>query len=156
MHPATLNVSDFFPHRHPFLLIDQVESIGEGRAVATKAVTRTEPWFTGHFPDRPVFPGVLLLEAMAQTGRFLNSLDRRLISARLARIDSVKFFREVVPGETIRMEAWRIGELGALSKFHVDANVRGERCASAEFSVHSVMGELDGDSSTSELGSALA
>jgi 3-hydroxyacyl-[acyl-carrier-protein] dehydratase len=145
MEPQDLNIPDLFPHRHPFLLVDKIESLTDGRAVAIKAVTRSEPWFTGHFPDRPVFPGVLMLEAMAQTGRFLDSLDRELLSARLARIDSVKFFREVVPGEVIRMEARRIGALGALSKFHVDATVDGHAAASADFYVHSVLGDVEND-----------
>ncbi|WP_374985620.1 hypothetical protein [Alicyclobacillus sp. SP_1] len=69
-------ISTYFPHRHPFLLIDKVECIEDGRAVTLKSVTRTEPWFTGHFPDHPVLPGVILLEAMAQTGRSTNRLER--------------------------------------------------------------------------------
>jgi 3-hydroxyacyl-[acyl-carrier-protein] dehydratase len=132
-------ISYYFPHRHPFLLIDRVEYIGDNRAVAIKTVTRTEPWFTGHFPDQSVLPGVILLEAMAQTGRFLNSLDEKMISTRLARIDSVKFLHEAVPGDVIHMEAQRIGELGHISKFHVTATINEEICASADFYVHTVM-----------------
>lgn len=135
----TLVIADYFPHRHPFLLIDRVTEISDGRAVAIKAVTSTEPWFTGHFPDNPVFPGVILLEAMAQTGRFLQSLEMELIFARLARIDSVKYFREALPGDIIRMEAKRLVELGELSKFHVEATIDEEPCAQADFSVHTIM-----------------
>jgi 3-hydroxyacyl-[acyl-carrier-protein] dehydratase len=135
-----LAMADYFPHRHPFLLIDKVISIEEGRAVSIKAVTSTEPWFTGHFPDNPVLPGVILLEAMAQAGRFLNSLELDLVSARLARIDSVKFFSEARPGDVIQLTAERIVQLGNMSKFHVDASIDGKTCAQADFSVHTIMG----------------
>ena len=137
-------VADFFPHRYPFLLVDRVEEAGPERAVAVKAVTATEPWFPGHFPERPVLPGVILLEAMAQTGRFLKPLDRELVSSRLARIDAVKFFREAVPGDVIRMEATTEAELGEVSKYRVVASIDGEPCATAQFTVHSILGSPEG------------
>lgn len=145
--PTQLLVSDYFPHKHPFLLIDRVESINEDQVVAIKAVTQTEPWFTGHFPDRAVLPGVIILEAMAQTGRFLSSLDDVMVSARLARIDSVKFMREAVPGDVLRMEARRAGSLGSISKFHVQATIDGQLCAQADFTTHTVMIPATGPSS---------
>lgn len=132
-------ISAYFPHRHPFLLIDKVECIEDGRAVTLKSVTRTEPWFTGHFPDHPVLPGVILLEAMAQTGRFLRPISNKLVIARLARIDSARFYRQVLPGGVVRMEAKRLAEFGSISQFHVSATVSGEMCASAQFYVHAVM-----------------
>ncbi|MEA5453698.1 3-hydroxyacyl-ACP dehydratase FabZ [Sinomonas sp. JGH33] len=138
--PASM--ADFFPHRHPFLLIDRVEEAGSERAVAVKAVSATEPWFAGHFPERPVLPGVILLEAMAQVGRFLKPLDRELVSSRLARIDGVRFVREAVPGDVIRMEAVREAELGEVSKYRVTASIDGEPCAAAQFTVHTVLSSV--------------
>lgn len=132
-------IAGYFPHRHPFLLVDRVEEAGPQRAVAVKAVTATEPWFTGHFPERPVLPGVILLEAMAQVGRFLQPLERELVSSRLARIDSVRFLREAVPGDVIRMTATADGELGEISKFSVVATIGEDRCATASFTVSAVL-----------------
>lgn len=132
-------IADFYPHRHPFLLVDRIEEASASRAVGIKAVTATEPWFTGHFPERPVLPGVILLEAMAQVGRFLKPLDRDLVSSRLARIDAVKFHREAVPGDVVRMVATTEGEFGDLSKYAVEATIDGEACASACFTVSAVL-----------------
>lgn len=131
----SIDIPRLFPHRHPFLLIDRVLSIGPDSAIAAKAITRSEPWFTGHFPDDPVLPGVIMLEAMAQMGRFLTPLDHELVSSRLARIDAVRFFREARPGDVLRMEAQRLGQFGQLSKFHVDATIDGEPCTTADFLV---------------------
>lgn len=154
--PSQLRVGDYFPHKHPFLLIDRVESIDEDRVVAIKAVTQTEPWFTGHFPERAVLPGVILLEAMAQTGRFLNPLDEVMVSARLARIDAVKFIREAVPGDLLRMEARRAGSLGSINKYTVRVTIDGHPCAQADFTTHTVMvpaAESSLDNSTAGVGS---
>lgn len=136
---ADHQIADFYPHRHPFLLVDRIEEAGESRAVGIKAVTATEPWFTGHFPEHPVLPGVILLEAMAQVGRFLKPLDRELVSSRLARIDGVKFHKEAVPGDVVRMVATTEGEFGDLSKFKVTASIDGELCATASFTVSAVL-----------------
>ncbi|WP_211129081.1 3-hydroxyacyl-ACP dehydratase FabZ [Sinomonas albida] len=136
------SMAEYFPHRHPFLLLDRIEEAGPDRAVAIKAVSATEPWFTGHFPGRPILPGVILLEAMAQVGRFLKPLDQELISSRLARIDGVRFVREAVPGDVIRMEAVRKGELGEVSKYGVTARIDGGLCAAAQFTVHSVLSNV--------------
>ncbi|MDQ4492204.1 3-hydroxyacyl-ACP dehydratase FabZ [Sinomonas sp. ASV486] len=141
---TTQTIAHFYPHRHPFLLVDRIEEAGPDQAVGIKAVTATEPWFTGHFPERPVLPGVILLEAMAQVGRFLKPLDRELLSSRLARIDAVKFLREAVPGDVVRMVATSEGELGDVSKYKVVASVDDEPCASAQFTVHSVLAPVAG------------
>jgi 3-hydroxyacyl-[acyl-carrier-protein] dehydratase len=95
------------PHRYPFLLIDRVLELEQGkRVVAVKAVTANEPQFTGHFPGRPIMPGVLMVEAMAQAGAVaVLSLDEnRGKLALFAGIDECRFRRTVVPGDTLRIE----------------------------------------------------
>ena len=95
------------PHRHPFLMVDRiVECNGKDRIVGVKCVAMNEPCFQGHFPGKPVFPGVLQLEAMAQTaGVLLNVLagaEGQL--AYYLGVDKAKFRRQVVPGDVLRME----------------------------------------------------
>lgn len=97
------------PHRYPFLLVDRVLEIDDERIVAIKNVTINEPQFTGHFPDTPVFPGVLIVEAMAQASGILafksrgRTLDDGYIYY-LAGTDKTKFKRSVVPGDQLRLE----------------------------------------------------
>ncbi len=103
------DIMRILPHRYPFLLIDRVVELEPGvRAVALKAVTANEPQFTGHFPERPIMPGVLLIEAMAQAGGVLvfQTDPERMQSylVYLAGLDNVKFRRPVVPGDQVRLE----------------------------------------------------
>jgi 3-hydroxyacyl-[acyl-carrier-protein] dehydratase len=95
------------PHRYPFLLIDRVVELEPGRrVVAIKNVTANEPQFTGHFPERPIMPGVLMVEALAQAGAVavLSLPEYRGKLALFAGIDSCRFRRTVLPGDTLRME----------------------------------------------------
>jgi len=95
------------PHRYPFLLIDRVVELEPGkRVVALKNVTANEPQFTGHFPERPIMPGVLMVEALAQTGAVavLSLPEYRGKLALFAGIDECRFRRTVLPGDTLRME----------------------------------------------------
>jgi 3-hydroxyacyl-[acyl-carrier-protein] dehydratase len=95
------------PHRYPFLLIDRVLELEMGkRVVAIKAVTANEPQFTGHFPERPIMPGVLMVEAMAQAGAVavLSLPENRGKLALFAGIDECRFRRTVLPGDTLRIE----------------------------------------------------
>ena len=100
-------IMKILPHRPPFLLIDRVEEIVEGeKIVAVKNVTKNEPYFMGHFPQEPVMPGVLIVEAMAQAGAVavLSMEQFKGKTAYFGGIDKAKFRRKVVPGDTLRIE----------------------------------------------------
>jgi UDP-N-acetylglucosamine acyltransferase len=133
------------PHRYPFLLIDRVVEIEPGkRIVAIKNITRNEPQFTGHFPDRPIMPGVLLCEAMAQAGGLLvsgtvnGSLDVEKAAAELflvlTTLDNVRFRRQVVPGDQVEIEVELVRKHRPLWKLKGRAMVEGQLAAEAEFS----------------------
>ncbi len=121
------------PHRYPFLLVDRVEILEGGkRVVGTKCVTADEPFFTGHFPEHPVMPGVLIVEAMAQTAAAMV-LSRPDFAGKLAYfmgIDGAKFRLPVFPGSVLRLhlEALRVGRIG---KFRGEAYVDGKLAAEA-------------------------
>ena len=97
-------IRELLPHRYPFLMVDKITEIGENYIVGIKNVTVNEPFFQGHFPQEPVFPGVFLLEAMAQTGGLLvlNTVDEpERYSTYFMKIDEVKFRQKVVPGDML-------------------------------------------------------
>ena len=97
-------IRNLIPHRHPFMLIDKVIDINKKQIVAIKNVTVNEPFFQGHFPEEPVMPGVLQVEAMAQTGGLLvlsTVDDPEKYSTYFMKIDNVKFRNKVVPGDTL-------------------------------------------------------
>lgn len=103
----TLQIQQIIPHRYPFLLIDRIVELEPGvRAVGIKNVTATEAHFQGHFPDYPVMPGVLQIEAIAQTGcvALLVQEEFRDKLALFAGLDNVRFKRQVKPGDTLRIE----------------------------------------------------
>ena len=110
--PKSLNIQDIMemlPHRFPFLLIDRVVELSDelDRVVAIKNVTMNEPFFVGHFPEEPVMPGVLIVEAMAQCSGIMvlsNVPDPENYSTYFMKIDGVKFKRKVVPGDTLQFE----------------------------------------------------
>ncbi len=100
-------IMSIIPHRQPFLLIDRVEEMEEGKSiVALKSVSYNEPFFAGHFPGEPVMPGVLIVEAMAQAGAVaILSLEQfRGRIGYFGALKNVKFKRKVVPGDTLRLE----------------------------------------------------
>ena len=105
---TTKQIMEIIPHRQPFLLIDTVEELESGmRAVAKKCVSYNEPFFGGHFPNEPVMPGVLIVEAMAQCSGILvlgDVPDPENYSTYFMKIDGVKFKRKVVPGDTLQFE----------------------------------------------------
>lgn len=124
------------PHRYPFLLIDRVLELEEGkRAVAIKNVTMNEPQFTGHFPGIPIMPGVLIIEALAQVGCVMAlrqpSAEGKIVL--FAGIDGVRFRRQVVPGDQLRLEVETLWVRGPLGRMKGKATVNGEIAAEGEF-----------------------
>ena len=131
--PATIR--ELIPHRYPFLLVDRVVEIEPGiRAVGIKNVTQNEPFFEGHFPDYPVMPGVLIVEAMAQVGAVgvmvLEEYRKKL--ALFAGIDGVRFRRQVIPGDTLAMEVEISRLKGRVGRGKGTATVESERVCEAE------------------------
>ena len=123
------------PHRPPFLFVDRLEACEPGqRAVGIKCVAANEPFLQGHFPGRPIFPGVLLLEALAQVGAVaLLSLPE--YAGRIAYfggVDRVRFRRPIVPGDVLRLEVEITRRHGRLGKGHGVATVDGARAAEAD------------------------
>lgn len=131
-------IQRIIPHRYPFLLVDRVEGIeGTERGVGIKNVTANEPQFQGHFPGMPVFPGVFMVEAMAQTAAVIVGVGMGLADKRIGvyfmAIDGVKFRRKVGPGDQLRMEVVTKRGGGKVWKFEGRATVDGELACEAEF-----------------------
>ena len=124
------------PHRYPFLLVDRiVETEGDIRVVGIKNVSINEPFFEGHFPGHPIMPGVLIVEAMAQTGGvlLLSGLERpeeKVVY--FMSLDGVKFRRPVVPGEQLRMEVRVVQNRGRTVSLRGEAFVDGALVAEAD------------------------
>lgn len=127
----------YLPHRYPFLLVDRVVEITAGEyIVAHKNLTVNEPFFQGHFPERPVFPGVLLVEAMAQAAGILGFYSQEKTvedgsTYYLAGADDVRFKRPCVPGDRITLRAEVLSTRRGIWKFGVSAHVDDEMAASA-------------------------
>lgn len=123
------------PHRYPFLLIDRVEIIEENKkAVGVKCVTANELFFHGHFPSKPVMPGVLIVEAMAQTSAamLMGLPEIRGRFAYFAGINKARFRRQVVPGEVLKLHITILRFKSRLAKVRGEAFVDGEPAAEAE------------------------
>ena len=117
MKLTTKEIMDIIPHRQPFLLIDTIEELEPGvRAVARKCVSYNEPFFAGHFPQEPGMPGVLIVEALAQTGAvaLLGKPENKGKIAYFGAINSAKFKNKVVPGDVLTLEVEIIKEKGPM------------------------------------------
>ena len=141
MSDTTVNIGEIMriiPHRYPFLLVDKVVDIVPNEsAVGYKNVTMNEPQFTGHFPNEPVFPGVLQIEALAQTaailvGKTLDLVDKNM-SVYFMGIDNVKFRKMVVPGDVLELRVTVTRAGGKVWKFHGEGFVDGQKASEADF-----------------------
>lgn len=135
----TADITALIPHRYPMLLIDRVVEIEPGtRATGIKAVTVNEPFFQGHFPGLPVMPGVLIVEALAQTAAALalHSLGGKAKDkvVYFMTISNAKFRRPVKPGDTLRLKVEIAQTRGQVSRFSGVAEVDGKPVAEADFS----------------------
>lgn len=131
-------IQRIIPHRYPFLLVDKVVEIdGTKSGVGIKNVTMNEPQFTGHFPDNPVFPGVMMVEAMAQTAAVIAGVGLDLADKNFGvyfmAIDGVKFRRMVRPGDTLRMHVETVRGGGKVWKFKGRATVEDDVACECEF-----------------------
>ena len=135
------------PHRYPFLLVDRAERYVPGESiVGFKCVSAAEPHFQGHFPENPVMPGVLIIEAMAQTGAILMSktLDADISNTLIyfMGVEQAKFRRPVRPGDVLEMPVEVTANRRGIFKFKGEARVNGVRCADATFSATSAPREV--------------
>lgn len=129
-------IMNILPHRYPFLLVDRILELEPGvRAVGIKNVTANEPQFTGHWPENPVMPGVLMLEAMAQVGGIflLSEAETAGKTAFFAGMDAIKFRRQVGPGDQLTITAELIRRKGGIGKVAVVAKVGDEVAVEGEF-----------------------
>ena len=135
-----VRILELLPHRYPFLLVDRIVEIdGDNSCVGIKNVTFNEPQFTGHFPSRPVFPGVLLIEAMAQTAGAICVLSRLVEQERpkqvfFMTIDKAKFRKPVMPGDRVELHMRKLNQRRNMWWYRGEAKVDGALVAEAEVS----------------------
>ncbi len=128
-------IRELLPHRYPMLLVDRVLELEPGQSiVAIKNVTANEPFFTGHYPYKPIMPGVLIIEAMAQTGGLVLQAPGSSLSGLplLVGVDNARFRRLVEPGDQLQMAVKVLRKGQKLSKVAAEASVGGEMAAQAE------------------------
>lgn len=135
------------PHRYPFLLVDRAEDFIAGESITgIKCVAASEPHFTGHFPENPVMPGVLIIEAMAQTGALLMSktLDADISNTLIffLGVDKARFRKPVRPGDVLEMPVRIVKNRRGVFMFEGEAKVNGVRVADASFSATSAAREI--------------
>ncbi len=130
-----MEIMKLLPHRYPFLLVDKIIEInGDDSAIGIKNVTANEPQFMGHFPGNPIMPGVLLIEAMAQTAGAICA--RKIVGETslvyFMTIDNARFRKPVVPGDRVEFHVTKQKQRGNIWKFHCDAIVDGQKVAEAD------------------------
>ena len=128
-------IMEILPHRYPFLLVDRVESVVPGEsAVAYKNVSMNESFFQGHFPGEPIMPGVLIIEALAQTGAIaiLSLPEYKGKIALFGGVDKLRFKRQVIPGDVLKLEVNIIKRKGSIGIGSAIATVNGEIAVKGE------------------------
>lgn len=129
------SIRQFLPHREPFLFVDDILEIRYKQyAIGVRTVGEDEPWIAGHFPGNPLFPGVLLIETMAQIGSFVFYAGEPDLSgpeSYLAQAEKVKFLKSVRPGQTLRCEGTFVSEFGSFAKVSCKASVGNETVCEA-------------------------
>ena len=133
-----LKVMRLLPHRYPFLLVDRIIEIdGDRSAIGIKNVTINEPHFQGHFPEQPVMPGVLIIEAMAQTAGaicILSTGEAKPSLVYFMTVDGAKFRKPVVPGDRLELHVKKVKQRGNIWRFACEGIVDGAKVAEAEIS----------------------
>lgn len=132
-----IEIQKILPHRYPFLLVDKITEIEKGKkAVGIKNVTVNEPFFQGHFPGNPIMPGVLIVESLAQVGAvmLLSLPENKGKLGVFTGINSMKFRRQVVPGDMLLLEAELVTYRHGMGKANVKATVDGAVAAAGEIS----------------------
>lgn len=132
---SNIEIRDIIPHRYPFLLVDKILEVEPGKsAVGIKNVTANEPFFQGHFPNFPIMPGVLMVEALAQTAGIAIAMQEESKGKLgvFAAIDALKIKKQVFPGDTLRMEAEIISNKMGVVKANVKASVDGKTAVEGE------------------------
>lgn len=130
-----MEIRNIIPHRFPFLLVDKVIEVEPGKSItAIKNVTANEPFFQGHFPDYPVMPGVLICEALAQTAGIAVGMQDEMKGklGLFASIDEFKLKRQIVPGDTLKLEAEILSCKMGIVKAKVTASVEGKIAAEGQ------------------------
>jgi 3-hydroxyacyl-[acyl-carrier-protein] dehydratase len=134
---GVVEIKKWLPHRYPFLLVDRVVELREGEYIhAYKNISINEEVFNGHFPQAPIFPGVMIIEAMAQASGILGfkTMGKTPQDGSVylfAGADKVRFRRQVIPGDRLKLEATVVSTKSGIWKFECSASVDGERAASA-------------------------
>lgn len=142
-------IQNLIPHRYPMLLVDRIQDInGVESCVGIKNVTFNEPFFQGHFPDEPIMPGVLIVEAMAQTAGALVSHSAKIggknSSVYFLNIEDTKFRKPVLPGDVLEMHIEKIQNRGKVWKFSGKAKVNGKVHAEGKFTAMIINDKQDG------------
>jgi 3-hydroxyacyl-[acyl-carrier-protein] dehydratase len=142
---GTERIMEMIPHRHPFLMVDRVvDMVANRHATGIKNLSTSEYYFAGHFPARPVMPGVLIIEAMAQTAAVLvvhtlgAEAEGKLVY--FMSVDNARFRRPVVPGDTLKVHVTSLRHRGNVWKFEGQAKVDGKLCAEATYAAM-IMGD---------------
>ncbi|WP_423895040.1 3-hydroxyacyl-ACP dehydratase FabZ [Candidatus Pelagadaptatus aseana] len=131
-------IKEYLPHRYPFLLVDRVEELVEGEYIrAYKNITANEDVFNGHFPEMPIFPGVMIVEAMAQASGILGFKTQGKKAGEgslylFAGVDNVRFRRQVIPGDRLYLESKIVSSRRGIWKFECRAEVDGELACAAD------------------------